>query len=277
MKPTIQRIDGRAANELRAIKITYDVYDHADGSVLFQMGNTRVLCAVNMTNGVPPFLKGKGEGWLSAEYAMLPASTSERSQRQTNGCKPNGRSIEISRLIGRSLRSILNLKVIGERTIVVDCDVINADGGTRTASITGASIALRLAQQRWLERGIIKAPVMQDDVAAISVGYKNGVALLDVNYAEDNTLDADFNFVLTRSQGVVEVQGASEQAPIDWNALEEIRVIARQGVQDLFAGCDALIASMQIQPAQKAQPSELSSSSQKTPLFSLQNRFQKTV
>lgn len=274
MKQVTQRIDGRAVNQLRAIKITYDIYDHADGSLMFEMGNTRVLCAVNLTNGVPPFLKGQAEGWLNAEYAMLPAATGERSQRQTNACKVNGRSVEISRLIGRSLRSMVNLKALGERTIVVDCDVINADGGTRTASITGAAIAFKRAHERWLEQGIIKSPILCDEVAAISVGYKDGVALLDVNYQEDASLDADYNFVLTRSGGVIEVQGAAEKLPIDWEAFEQIRFTAQQGIADLFVQCDQLtrpLTHVAKADDERHQPSG------KAPLFSLQNRFQKTI
>ncbi|HZW60793.1 MAG TPA: ribonuclease PH, partial [Candidatus Babeliales bacterium] len=204
-------------------------------SVLFELGNTKVLCSISLQTGVPPFLKGKKTGWLTAEYAMLPSATTIRTPRESSTGQKNGRSIEISRLIGRSLRSVVNLQSIGEQTIMIDCDVLQADGGTRTACITGACLALSKAEMKWLASGIISKPLLIDKLAAISVGLTNQSALLDIDFAEDNACQADYNFVLTESGSIVEVQGTAEKSPITWQQMEQVYQLAQQGVSQLFA------------------------------------------
>ena len=227
------RAYGRAHDEIRPIRITYDVFEYAAASVLFELGKTKVLCAITLQNNVPPFLKGKKVGWLTAEYAMLPTATHVRKERET-AFKQNGRSIEISRLIGRVLRSVVSLDLLGERTIVIDCDVVQADGGTRTACISGAFIALSIAVERWLAAGKIPQNIIRDELAAISVGLKNDQLLLDLDFAEDSTIDADFNFILTRSGAVVEVQGAAEHAPIAWEQVQSMVSLAQKGIHAIF-------------------------------------------
>lgn len=232
------RAYNRAANELRPIHITPNFLDYAPGSVLFQIGSTKVICAVNLHPGVPPFLKGKKSGWLNAEYAMLPSATHVRKERELVSCKRNGRAVEISRLIGRSLRSVVDLVVLGERTIVVDCDVIQADGGTRAAAITGAFLALRAAVQFWLERGIIAKNPLKEDIAAISLGVTSEGVLLDLDFQEDSGVMADFNFVITRSGALIEIQGSADQKPIKWELVESMYKLAFKGVNDIFNLCE---------------------------------------
>ena len=227
------RAFGRAADQIRPIKVSYDVFEYAEASVFFELGKTKVLCAISVQNSVPPFLKGKKIGWLNAEYAMLPTSTHTRKDRET-GFKQNGRSIEISRLIGRVLRSVVSLEHFGERTIIVDCDVVQADGGTRTACISGAYLALKNAVDRWLDSGKIAQTILKDDLAAISVGLKDGELLLDLDFTEDSSVGADFNFVMTRSGDLVELQGCAEQKPMSWHYMEKMRSLAYKGVQDIF-------------------------------------------
>ena len=236
----ISRHDGRQVNNLRPLAIVRDIFPFAAGSILFSMGNTRVLCAISLTQGVPSFLRGKKTGWLTAEYALLPASTPTRSAREVVSYKRSGRSIEISRLIGRSLRSIVNLGPLGEQTITIDCDVLQADGGTRTASICGAFLALRAAEARWLKTGIISAPIIIDEIAAISVGWNGAQSLLDMDFKEDSSTVADFNVVLARTGGIVEVQGSAEQRPIDWHAYNAIVESARTGIAQIFDFYDTL-------------------------------------
>lgn len=228
------RIEDRAADELRHLKVTYDVFSYASGSVLFEMGKTKVLCAVTLQNGVPHFLRGKRRGWLTAEYALLPSSTPIRTVREVTANKRNGRTIEISRLIGRALRSVTNLQALGEQTIFVDCDVLQADGGTRTACITGAYLALKAAQTVWKERGLIPYNFLKDELVAVSVGVNNQGPFLDMDFAEDSTIDADFNFVLTRSGGLVEVQGSAERGPLSWDSFDELKGYALKGASDMF-------------------------------------------
>jgi ribonuclease PH len=228
------RSGNREYNELRPLKVTYDMYAYTPGSVLFEMGETKILCSVVLQNSVPHFLRGKKRGWLTAEYALLPASTPVRTVREVTANKRNGRTIEISRLIGRALRSVTNLSVLGEQTVFVDCDVLQADGGTRTACITAAYLALKAAQARWFEDGLITAPLVIDEIAAVSVGIGSSGVLLDMDFAEDSSIDADFNFVLTRSGKVVEIQGSAEQAPIAWHEYEELRELAIKGANDVF-------------------------------------------
>jgi ribonuclease PH len=237
---TVTRAANRAYDQLRPLKVTYGVYPYAAGSTLFEMGNTKVLCAVTLQNGVPHFLRGKKTGWMTAEYSLLPSATPVRTVREITANRRSGRVIEISRLIGRALRSVCDLSVLGEQTIFIDCDVLQADGGTRTASITGAFLALRAAQERWKLQGMItgQSSVIRDELAAVSVGLGDSGPLLDMDFAEDSVIDADYNFVLTRSGKVVEIQGAAEQAPIGWDNYEHMRILAVQGAQELFSFYD---------------------------------------
>lgn len=229
------RVDGRTAEQLRPLSLTKNIFTHADGSVLFCVGKTQVLCAVSLTEGVPVFLRGKGEGWLTAEYALLPASTSVRSPRDQFMGKRNGRSVEISRLIGRVLRCAVNLKQLGEFTITIDCDVLNADGGTRCAAICGAQAALNLAIHNWLDAGVIKKSPLTAQLAAISAGVQNGTVLLDLDAQEDNTIESDFNFVLTSDNTIVEIQGTAEQKTVSWDKFDAMRALASKGVEQLCA------------------------------------------
>lgn len=227
------RAHGRAHDQIRHIKIMYDIFDYSAASVLFEQGRTKVLCAVTLQNTVPPFLKGKKTGWLTAEYAMLPTATHIRKERDSSH-KPNGRSIEISRLIGRVLRSIVELDKLGERTIMIDCDVIQADGSTRTACISAAYLALKLAVTRWINSGKLTETVLREDVAAVSIGVVDTTILLDLDFAEDSTIDADFNFVMTRSGKIIEIQGSAEKHPISWQDIEKMNILAFKGITDIF-------------------------------------------
>ena len=260
---SIQRFAGRSYNQLRPMHITYETFGFSDGAVLFHIGRTKVLCSVTLQNGVPPFLKGKKKGWLNAEYAMLPTATQQRTQRASTLTQQNGRSVEISRLIGRVLRTIVDFDVIGERTIMVDCDVLQADGGTRTAAITGASIALRKAQELWLQNNMISSPFLLDDVAAISVGVAQETCLLDIDFAEDSKTDADFNVVLTRSHKIIEIQGTAERVPLSWQTFDQIRELACQGIEQIFSFIDQKAQQKTVSTQQKAH----------VPMFSLQNRL----
>ena len=232
------RSGNRAFDELRSLKITYDVFPYAGGSALFEMGNTKILCAVTLQNGVPHFLRGKRTGWLTAEYALLPTSTPTRTVRESTTNKRNGRNIEISRLIGRALRSIVRLETFNEKTIFVDCDILQADGGTRTASIVGAYLALRAAQVNWYNSGEISETFFRDELAAISVGTGERGTLLDMDFNEDSSTESDFNFVLTRSGGIVEIQGSAEKRPIGWDSYEDVQRLALIGAKRLFSFYD---------------------------------------
>lgn len=268
----IQRINGRAAHELRAISLTYDVFGYADSSVLFAQGNTKVLCAVTLQQGIPPFLKGKKVGWLTAEYAMLPTSTQTRTQREINTLKRNGRNVEISRLISRTLRAVVQLDVIGEKTITIDCDVLQADGGTRAACITAAFLALKRAVERWISAGTIKETILTDEVAAVSVGASGGNVLLDLDCAEDNIIDADFNFVLTKSGRIIELQGSVEKNTISWSEFESMKTLAVQGVEQIFMHSTSQSTSPTVQVENK-EKLLTEGSSRPAGLFSLQNRL----
>ncbi len=225
-----ERIDGRQFNQVRPIKVTYGVYGNAQGSTLFEMGNTKVLCSVMLQDGVPHFLRGSGKGWMTAEYTLLPASTLTRTPRDASTMRSNSRSIEISRLIGRSLRSVVDLKRLGEKTIYIDCDVLQADGGTRTAAISGAYCALNHAFQEWVARGLFPESLITESLSAVSVGWMNNGPLLDINYSEDAKVEADFNFVMTGSGKVVEIQGATEAAPLSWESVVAMKVLASEGI-----------------------------------------------
>jgi ribonuclease PH len=223
------RPDGRAPDQLRPIAVTRDFLVHPEGSVLVEFGATKVICTASVEDKVPPFLKGQGQGWVTAEYAMLPRSTNTRTQRENRG--PSGRSQEIQRLVGRALRAVIDRGKLGERTVWVDCDVIQADGGTRTAAITGGFIAVADAITRI--PGLQTSAAIRDCVAAISVGVVQGQALLDLNYAEDSTAEVDMNIVMTGSGEFVEVQGTAEQVPFSRARLDALLAVAETGIRRL--------------------------------------------
>ncbi len=225
------RADGRNPDTLRPIKITPGFMKHAEGSVLIEMGDTHVICTASVEERVPPFLNGKGQGWITAEYSMLPRATHTRTQRETRGVK--GRTQEIQRLIGRAIRGIANLKNLGERTLWIDCDVISADGGTRTASITGAYIAVALALQTLGKRKKLKGPVLTDSLAAISVGIVEGEACLDLCYQEDSSAEVDMNVVMTGDGRFVELQGTAEGEPFDNDQMLAMVGLAQKGIAEL--------------------------------------------
>ncbi|MFA5241023.1 MAG: ribonuclease PH [Sulfuricella sp.] len=225
----------RGADQLRAITITRNYTKHAEGSVLIECGDTKVICTASIDEKVPPFLRGKGQGWVTAEYGMLPRSTGSRMDREAARGKQSGRTQEIQRLIGRSLRSVVDLKKLGERTIQIDCDVIQADGGTRTASITGAFVALHDAVSLLLKKQLLATSPLTDFVAAISVGVYRGVPVLDLDYAEDSDCDTDMNVVMTGSGGFVEVQGTAEGAPFSRGEMEALLDLAQSGIVQLVA------------------------------------------
>jgi ribonuclease PH len=215
----------------------------ADGSVLIEVGDTRVICTAKLEERVPQFLRNSGKGWITAEYGMLPGSSQVRIGREASRGKIGGRTHEIQRLIGRSLRAIAALKSLGERTIWIDCDVIQADGGTRTASITGAYVALVESVRRWLDRGIINEDPIKDSVAAVSVGIIDGKVLLDLSYEEDSRADVDMNFVMTGSGKFVEVQGTAESAPFTRKQLERMTEMAQEGIRELIKAQKSVLAS----------------------------------
>ncbi|MGD0843152.1 MAG: ribonuclease PH [Geobacteraceae bacterium] len=228
------RTDGRRGNALRDVRITRNYIRHAEGSVLIEFGDTKVICAASVGESVPPFLRGKGTGWVTAEYSMLPRATHTRSQRESSKGKVGGRTHEIQRLIGRSLRSVMDLTLLGERSILIDCDVLQADGGTRTASITGAYVAL-VDAVRWLEaRKMITAYPIREAVAAVSVGMVDGVPFLDLNYEEDSSAEVDMNFVMTSSNRFVEVQGTAEGKPFTVQEMDLMRSMAMEAIVSLF-------------------------------------------
>ena len=229
------RSDGRRADQLRPLHITRRVARHAEGSVLIAAGDTRVLCTASVEDGVPAFMKGKGRGWLTAEYGMLPRSTHTRMRREAAEGRQSGRTQEIQRLIGRSLRAVTDLAQLGERTIRVDCDVLQADGGTRCASITGAFVALADAVAWCRKRGMISGKPLTDFVAAVSVGVVGGVPMLDLDYAEDSGCDTDMNVVMTGRGGFVELQGTAEGAPFSRNEMEALVALGTRGIRKLVA------------------------------------------
>lgn len=227
------RIDGRAPDQLRPVRITRQWLDHAEGSVLVEFGRTRVLCAASVTEGVPRWRKGSGRGWVTAEYAMLPRSTHTRSDRESVRGKVGGRTHEISRLVGRSLRAVIDHKALGENTVVLDCDVLQADGGTRTAAITGAYVALADAVSYLRERGALTGEPLTGSLAAVSVGVVEGAAMLDLQYEEDVRAETDMNVVMTGDGHYVEVQGTAEGQPFDRALLDELLDLAATGCGEL--------------------------------------------
>ena len=239
MQPT--RSDGRRADQLRAVRITRGFTQHAEGSVLVEMGNTRVLCTVSVEEGVPAFLKGKGQGWLTAEYGMLPRATNTRMKREAAEGRQSGRTQEIQRLIGRSLRAVTDLAALGERTLKIDCDVLQADGGTRCASITGACVAVADAVTWCRARGLLTGEPLREFVAAVSVGVVAGVPMLDLDYAEDSTCDTDMNVVMTAGGGFVELQGTAEGTPFTRAEMEALVTLAERGIRELVAAQNAAL------------------------------------
>lgn len=229
------RNDGRTENQMRPFSFTLNPFGHADASVLFEMGNTKVLAAVTLLDGVPPFLRNSNNGWLTAEYSMLPTATRTRSSRDSSVVRPRGRNIEISRLIGRSLRSTIDLKDAGEKTIQVDCDVLQADGGTRTACITAASYALQHALQQWNVNERFKRTVSAERIVALSAGIVDDLVLVDLNQDEDCTAQADVNFVMAASGDLIEVQGTAEEKPFSWQQFVAMKEVACAAMQELLA------------------------------------------
>jgi len=227
------RSDNRASGQMRPVEIIPDWLPTAEGSALIKVGNTHVLCAATIEDTVPPFLRNAGKGWVTAEYAMLPRATVKRTQREVNKGRQSGRTHEIQRLIGRSMRAVVDTAALGERTIVIDCDVLQADGGTRTASITGAFVALAIALRQLKDYGALKSMPLRDMVAATSVGLVNGVAMLDLNYDEDSRADVDMNVVMTGSGKFVEVQATAEHVPFDGDQMAHLIELARAGIAQL--------------------------------------------
>ncbi|MDA7949116.1 MAG: ribonuclease PH [Hyphomicrobiaceae bacterium] len=223
----------RQPDELRSINLERGVSLHAEGSCLIKCGNTHVLSTASLLENVPPWMKGRGSGWVTAEYGMLPRSTGERMRREASSGRQGGRTLEIQRLIARSLRAVVDMKALGERQITVDCDVIQADGGTRTASITGAWVALHDCVQWMRARDMVGDGIIRDQVAAVSCGLYGGKAVLDLDYAEDSEADADANFVMTGSGGIVEVQGTAEGDPFSQEQFDELMVLAKKGIGQL--------------------------------------------
>lgn len=238
------RSDNRHPDQLRPVQMTPDFISTAEGSVLIEVGNTRVICTASIDEAVPAFLRNSGKGWISSEYSMLPRSTLTRTPREVSKGRPSGRTHEIQRLIGRSLRAVTDLTRLGERTIWIDCDVIQADGGTRTASITGAFVALGLALEKLVDAGTLTAVPLKDFVAAVSVGIVDGEILLDLCYEEDSRADVDMNFVMTASRKLVEVQATAEHQVFDEAQLSSMLALARDGVQQLIAKQQALLSAL---------------------------------
>lgn len=241
--PTTLRADGRAANQLRATRIVPDYLATAEGSVLIEAGNTRVLCAATVEDSVPGFLRGTGKGWVTAEYAMLPRATVTRTPREVVKGRPSGRTHEIQRLIGRSLRAVVDLAVLGERSVIVDCDVLQADGGTRTAAITGAYVALAIALGTLVKFKVLAKSPLLDSVAATSVGVVNGVAMLDLAYEEDSRAEVDMNVVLTGSNRFIELQATAERTPFEDSHLASLIDLARAGIAELRAMQQQVLAA----------------------------------
>jgi ribonuclease PH len=227
------RTDGRGPDELRPVTITPDYLPYAEGSVLIEMGNTRVVCAASLEDRVPPFLRNAGHGWLTAEYAMLPRATQTRTAREIGRGGPSGRTHEIQRLIGRSLRAVADMKALGERTITIDCDVLQADGGTRTAAITGSYVAFALASDHLLKIGKISRPLTANQVAAISVGIVDGIPLLDLKYDEDSRAEVDMNVVCTSDGRFIELQGTAEREPFSRAQMDELVALGMLGIEEL--------------------------------------------
>ncbi|HEY2216765.1 MAG TPA: ribonuclease PH [Solirubrobacteraceae bacterium] len=239
----IERSYGRGAGELRPVEIEPGFMRTATGSALISAGETRVICTASAEESVPRWMKGRGSGWVTSEYGMLPASTGQRKQRDATRGRQDGRTVEIQRLIGRSLRGVVDFKLLGERTIYLDCDVLQADGGTRCASITGAYVALALACERLREQGLLEASPLSGSVAAVSCGMVGGRALLDLDYSEDSTAEVDANVVMTGDGGLIEVQATAERTPLSRASLDELLALAAAGIEQLQAAQQQAIAA----------------------------------
>ena len=237
------RPSGRKPDQMRAVRLTRGYTRHAEGSVLVEFGDTRVLCTASTLDRVPPHLKGQGQGWVTAEYGMLPRATNTRGEREAARGRQSGRTQEIQRLIGRALRSVTDLVRLGERTVHLDCDVIQADGGTRTAAITGAFVALHDAVSHLLRHQMIAASPIRDFVAAVSVGIHDGAPVLDLDYVEDSACDTDMNVVMTGGGGLVEVQGTAERAPFSRQEMDAMLALAERGIRELVAAQRAALQS----------------------------------
>jgi ribonuclease PH len=238
------RTDGRAVDEIRATDIKPGFMPYAEGSALIIMGDTRVVCSASVDESVPRWVRNKGEGWVTAEYSMLPRATHTRTPRDTSRTKTQGRTQEIQRLIGRSLRAIADLRALGERTIYIDCDVLHADGGTRTAAITGAYVAFALASNKLLKAGKITRPLMTDQVAAVSVGIVDNIALLDLKYDEDSRAQVDMNIVCTSEGRFIELQGTAEKGPFSREQMDELVALGMQGIEVLIAKQKSIISQV---------------------------------
>jgi ribonuclease PH len=228
------RTDGREADEMRAVRITPGYLPYAEGSVLIEMGQTRVICSASLEDRVPFFLRNQGKGWVTAEYAMLPRATQQRTPRELGRGGPSGRTHEIQRLIGRSLRAVADMKFLGERTLTLDCDVLQADGGTRTAAITGAYVAFALASQRLQRTGKLNGSLVANQVAAVSVGVVDGVPLLDLKYDEDSRAEVDMNIICTGDGRFIEVQGTAEREPFSQQQMDQLLALATRGIEQLI-------------------------------------------
>ena len=237
------RPSGRNPNDLRVVELIPNYSKHAEGSCLAKFGDTHVLCTASIEENVPPWLRGLGKGWVTAEYGMLPRSTDQRMDREAARGKQSGRTQEIQRLIGRALRAVVDMKALGERQIKVDCDVIQADGGTRTASVTGAYIALHMACQHLVDLKLLETLPLNDTISAISCGIYNGTPVLDLDYAEDSNAETDANFVITGKGGIVEIQGTAEQEPFSEEEFQALLNLAKAGCNDLAVAQKAILGS----------------------------------
>jgi ribonuclease PH len=240
------RIDGRRGNQLRPVRITLNYIKYAEGSVFFELGETKVICTASVVDKVPPFLKDTAQGWVTAEYAMIPRSTQTRLIRESSTGKIGGRTHEIQRLIGRSMRTVVDMEALGERTIWLDCDVIQADGGTRTAAITGSFIALVQALQFVKKTYGLKSPLISDHVAAVSVGIVNGEPILDLNYVEDSTAETDMNIVMTGSGNFIEIQGTAERKAFDRRQMNKMLSLAQRGIKQMIKKQQNILGELQI-------------------------------
>lgn len=238
------RPSGRQADQMREVKITKHITKHAEGSVLVAFGDTQVICTASVEESIPPFLRGAGQGWVTAEYGMLPRSTGTRMRREASSGKQSGRTQEIQRLIGRSLRAAVDLKKLGERSVFIDCDVIQADGGTRTASITGAFVALVMAIEGLVEQGLLQENPILHYVASVSVGIYEGLPVLDLDYAEDSTAHTDMNLVMAEDGRFIEVQGTAEGEPYSMQEMQAMLALGQKGIQELITAQKAAIASV---------------------------------
>jgi ribonuclease PH len=239
----MERPSGRAVDQTRDIRLSKNFTKHAEGSVLIEFGDTKVICTASIENSVPGFLRGQGKGWITAEYGMLPRSTHSRMKREAARGKQTGRTVEIQRLIGRSLRAAVDLSILGERTITIDCDVIQADGGTRTASISGACVALADALNKLVSNGTLTSSPLIRIIASISVGIYQGEAVLDVDYPEDSSADTDMNIVMADDGGMIEVQGTAEGEPFSEAEFAQMLTLAKKGIKELNAAQQACLAS----------------------------------